>query len=593
MMLLAAIVGGYSARLLRVPRVVGYLVAGVVLRYVLRTALAGAGDGQDGNQLLSASSEPLQAIKTLALGLIMFSIGGVFEVGHLKAVGSKMLRISLSEAGCVILLVGTGCTLAWVIGAPDGGQGVIAAGVLLGIVGLATAPAATLLVLREYEAKGPVSDTILTLTALNNTACILLFHCLLLLFSAGGMIETNMAAGRVLWLDLVLTSVGSMALGIVLGFIFSVLYSKIPLPEFMLVFFAVLLGLGAGEEYLAGSLHLSFNFLLTCLFLGAVFINITLDQEALHGSLRTLTVPIFAGFFVLAGYELHVGELGALGVLGITYVVLRSVGKFLGGYLGVRWACPDTEVRSYIGLGMMCQAGVAIGLADFLHRIWGTTNALGEYEPHRLAEQFKAVVLGSVVLFELVGPVVLKEVVKSSGEVKAVALLRRRRATPAEGDSITRLTFEALLRTFGLRRPTGATDEALQVRHIMRSNIALLRASAKLDEVLHFAEHSKYNHFPVVDENGDCAGMIHFSDLRNMIYDPHMRDLVTAVDLADDQTPMVPVDMSLDDLFEKFKTSDVGSLVVVESAGSRRVVGLVEQRDLLRTLHGKSKESSA
>ena len=126
----------------------------------------------------------------------------------------------------------------------------------------------------------------------------------------------------------------------------------------------------------------------------------------------------------------------------------------------------------------------------------------------------------------------------------------------------------------------------------MRSNIKLLRASARLDEVLHFVESSRYNHFPVVDEEGDFAGMVHFSDLRSMIYDPHMRDLVTAVDLADPSTPTVPVDMPLDDLLEVFRVSDVGSLVVVESAQTRRVVGVVEQRDLLQALHGQSRNRS-
>jgi CBS domain-containing protein len=590
LMLLAAILGGYAARLARVPRVVGYLVAGVALRWLVIEAFAGPVGSQEQTDLIAAGKS-LQGIKTLALGLIMFAIGGVFEVDHLKAVGAKVLRISLSELGSVFLLVSLGCTLVWAIGGPQDLGAVVAAGVLLGVIGMATAPAATLLVLREYDAKGPVSDTILTLTALNNTTCIVLFHCLVLVLSAMGLVQTNLASGGLLWLDLVVTSVGSVGLGIVLGFVFSVLYAKVPLPEFVLIFLALLLGLGEGDQWLASHLHLSFNYLLSCLAFGAVFANITLDQGPLNESLRVLTVPIFGGFFVIAGYELHIEDLAALGILGVAYVGLRSLGKLVGAHLGVRWACPDTEVRSYLGLGMLCQAGVAIGLVDFLYSAWVQVDAGGVLAPHPMAAQLKTVVLGSVVVFELAGPVVLKEVVKRSGEVTAISLLRRRRTSPAEGDSITRLTFQALLRMFGLRRSAGDGKDPLQVRHIMRSNIKLLRASARLHEVLHFVEASRYNHFPVVDGKGHFVGMIHFSDLRDMIYDPHMRDLVTAVDLADPSTPIVPVDMSLDDLFTKFQSSDVASLAVVESAESRRVVGIVEQRDLLRMLHRNSLSS--
>ncbi len=588
LILLAAIAGGYAARVVRLPRVVGYLLAGVGLRFALLAVLAGSDDPEHARNMLSEAAEPLRAIKTLALGLIMFMIGNVFESQHVKLVGRRVFRISLVELFCVVGLVAAGCAVAWGVTGDGAIRESIAGGVLLGLVALATAPAATLLVLREYDSKGPLSDTILTLTAINNTLSIILFHSMFLIFASTGLIASVSIAGRHVWLDLLLTSAGSVGLGMALGFLFSVLYSKIILAEFLLVFVAALVGLGVGLEAMGTALGVSFNFLLTCLFLGAVFTNITLNSGPLYESLRLLGVPIFASFFVLAGYELHVEQLETLGIVGIAYVVLRTAGKSLGGWLGTRWAGHSLDLRNYIGLGLLCQAGVAIGLADFITNAWVVHGPRG-LVPHPLAGQFKTVILGSVVLFEIVGPLVLKGVVKSAGEVKAITLIRRGRSTPAEGDSITQLTFNALLRTLGLSHPTRRRrmPEDLRARHIMRSNIKFLHASAKLDEVLHFVEGSRYNHFPVVDDEGSFVGMIHFSDLRTMIYDPHMRDLVTAIDLAcpDD---MVPADMPLDDLLDTFKATDVGSLVVVEPR-SRRVLGLVEQRDLLRVLHGGSR----
>ena len=585
LILLAAIVGSHFANLLRIPRVVGYLVAGLLLRY----ALMGASEALEGpsgvaHEAMGVGSV-LRGVKTLALGLILFSMGSFLDRSHLKSVGARVWRISSAEIICVLVVVAVGCGLAYGINDPAGTSHGLVLGLLLGAVAVATAPAATLLVLREYDAKGHVSDTIMTLTALNNIASIVLFHIFFLILLACGAIETVRATGRWLWLDLLFTTVGSVALGTLLGFVLSVLHAKMSLMEFLLVLLALLLGLGEGAQYLTDTLHLSFNFLLTCLFCGAAFANITVDQEPLHKSLQTVGNPVFAAFFVLAGYELHIQDLGALGWVGLTYVVLRALGKFLGCYFGARRAGSADHVPRHLGLGLFCQAGVAIGLAEFLCGSWGSATANG-YVTDPRATQFKTIVLGSVVLFEVVGPLALKALVVASGEVKAVTLLRRRRAAAAEGDSIVRLSWNAMLRTLGFTRLVGRNGKkALQVRHIMRSNIKLLPASAKLDEVLHFVERSRYNHFPVVDEEGHFAGMVRFADLREIIYDPTMRDLVTAIDLANPSAPTVPVDLSLEELLEVFKKADMESLTVVDSSGDRRVVGLVEQRDLLRALH--------
>ncbi|MHC4094146.1 MAG: CBS domain-containing protein, partial [Planctomycetota bacterium] len=176
-----------------------------------------------------------------------------------------------------------------------------------------------------------------------------------------------------------------------------------------------------------------------------------------------------------------------------------------------------------------------------------------------LGRRFATIVLGSVVVFELVGPLLVKRCVLQGGEVKAITLLRR--AGPAtEGASVFRLT-------------------------IMRSNVQFIPASASLDEVLHFIERSTYSHFPVVDEQGDFAGVIHFSDIREVIYDPALSELVTAVDLADQDSAAVPRDLPLEELLEAFTNQNVGVLPVAEQPGGKRIVGIVEQRDLLRALH--------
>jgi CIC family chloride channel protein len=119
----------------------------------------------------------------------------------------------------------------------------------------------------------------------------------------------------------------------------------------------------------------------------------------------------------------------------------------------------------------------------------------------------------------------------------------------------------------------------------MRSSIKVLPSASRFDEVLHFVEGSRFNHFPVVDENERYVGMVHFSDLRGMMYDPVVRELVTAHDLARQNTPLAAPEMTLQELLDVFHETDVGSLAVVDAAETRRVVGIVEQRDLLLALH--------
>ena len=248
--------------------------------------------------------------------------------------------------------------------------------------------------------------------------------------------------------------------------------------------------------------------------------------------------------------------------------------------MGVRWL-RAADFSPAIGLGMLCQAGVAIGLATFVHHTWGTT-VDGEFHPHPAADAFYTVILGSVVLFEMFGPIVLRHVALATGEVKAVTLLRRRRTPGHADESVVRQAWEALVYTFiGGGRQRAAARTQLQVRHIMRSNVKVLSASARFDEVLHFVEKSRHNHFPVVEDDGSYVGMIHYADLRHILYDPVLRELVTATDLARADTPTVTRDTPLDELFAHFHDADVGSIAVLEAGPSRQVIGIVEQRDLL------------
>ena len=575
LMLAAAIVGGYVARLVHVPRIVGFLLGGVALRMVLSTVFSSL-EVEQWSESLEAAAQPLRTVKDLALGLILFTIGGAFEQSKLRAAWRRTLRISLLEVCCTIGLVFllTGMVLLISRPSPSASQNLVLA-LLLALAAVETAPAATLFVLQEYDAKGPVTDTMISLTAANNIVCIVAFQVVFLLLGSLGTIETTGSLTGRLPLTLLISTVGSVALGVLAGTTISMIHAKLPLTETLLMFFAIFILLGAGEPWLWQHRGLSYNFLLTALVMGAIFANVAIDAQKLESALHTVGLPIYAGFFVMAGYSLHVADLMSMGWLGGAYVSARLAGKWLGCTLGVRWAREPERADNRLGPAMLCQAAIIIGLASFVERNWDSP----------LASRFVTVSLGSVVLFELIAPLLVKRCVVQAGEVKAITLLSRQDAA-TEGISIVRLTLQSLARLTGWRpaSETGQAD-ALRVQHIMRTNVQFVRASATFDDVLHHIERSTYSHFPVVHENGDFAGMIHFNDVHDVIYDPALSELVTAVDLADAESTPIPMGMPLRELLDLFTRMNVAALPVTERADSRRVIGLVEQRDLLRALH--------
>lgn len=579
-MLLTAVVAGHCARLLHTPRVVGYLVGGCVLKATLQFGLEHTGD-PEGPDALQTAAAPLSLIKDLALGLILFTIGGVFERSRFRSVIRHVSRIATLEIAFVFVLVAVGCgAVAWCTGVgPDVRQG-MALAVLLGAAAIATAPAATLSVIQEYEAKGPITDTILGLTGINNIACIVLFHCVFLCFLSVGWLERAGDSGLGLIVEILVITVGSIALGSALGMLISVAHERFALSESVIVLLALISLMHAGEQWLTARWGSAPSLLLASLVMGAVFANTAIDSRKLDEGVRTLCAPVITLFFVLAGFDLHLGDLRHMGWLGAAYVVFRFAGKELGCYLGTRRADAPQRTSGRLGEGLLCQAAVVVGLAAFVRRTWASP----------LAETFSAVVLGSVVVFELIGPLLLKRRVVQGGEVKLITLLSR--SVPAhERPSMWRGVLDRITHVLPVRSLSNTNHPAeLQVRHIMRSNVQLIRASDTLDEVLHFIERSTHSHFPVVEADSILVGVIHFSDVRDVIYDPAMRELVTALDLANPDFTVVTPDTPLRDLLEAFADENVGVLPVVESADHRRFRGLVEQRDLLRALHLQERE---
>lgn len=382
LILLAALIAGHVAQLVRVPEVTGYLLVGLVI-------------GPTGLDLISHDNlKALGFLSEIALGLILFSIGSIFEASNFGRVGRGVVRITLWETSLTFLLVSLGLLAA--------GQRLPVA-VLLGVIAMETAPATTLMVLHEYDAKGPMTDRLLALIALNNMFVLVAFgfvSAALTLSSPAP--ETWLVLGYRAAYGLVWSIVGSIALGVLLGLLIDVWAARARESgeAMMLSMGVVLIAVGASR-------WLGLSPLFANLALGATVANTSHHGDALHGALARADPPLYAAFFVLAGAELQLGSLQALGLAGAVYVLGRVAGKVTGARLGMRGQELSAAVRRHLGLCLVSSSSLAVGL---------TIQVRSSFP--QLAPAVTGVVLAAVLIFEILGPLLTRQALVRTGEAQ-------------------------------------------------------------------------------------------------------------------------------------------------------------------------------
>ena len=383
--LLLALLAGHLVQILRLPEVTGYILAGVVL----------------GPSVLGwVSVENLQALgvfSEVALGLILFSIGSVFEYRLLVRSGTRILWLTLAESTLAGGLVAIGILLLgqpWQIA------------FLLGAIAIATAPASTLMVIRECGGRGPLSDALTGIIAVNNICCIIAFS---LVASAidltanwagiGDLLPTLFQAVFPLFWQLL----GSVALGFLVGLMLAAWSTQVVETGEMLILLAgsILLCVGLARWF-------GLSTLVASLAVGATMVNLSERSRKLFDTLGGTDPPFYAIFFVIVGADLDVSSVKDIGSLGLVYLVGRSVGKFLGARLGARLLNLDANVQKYLGYALMAQAGLAIGLMLSIEQRYP------DYYP-----VMHAVILSSVTICEMFGPVSARFAIIRAGESKS------------------------------------------------------------------------------------------------------------------------------------------------------------------------------
>lgn len=371
-------------KLINLPNVTGYLIAGILVGpYVL-------------NLINNESISSLKIITSTALGFIAFSIGGEFKLVYLKKLGKSILIITIVQALVTVILV-----LCAMLLIPGEKSVRLPRALLLGAISAATAPAATLLVVRQYKAKGPVTDTLLPVTAFDDAVGLMIFSvCFALakVFAVGGSLTVQ----AVLWDPL--REIGlSLLVGGGLGAIIALLmkFFKSNANRLCIVLAAVFACVALSDLWGLSSL-------LTCMMLGAVLANMRRDSLNILALADDWTPALFMLFFVLSGAELDFSILASVGLAGIVYILARSIGKYSGAYLGSHISKAEPTVKKYLGITLLPQAGVAIGMAQMVAASPDLTG---------VAPQVVTVALFATLVYELIGPVLTKLALTKAGEI--------------------------------------------------------------------------------------------------------------------------------------------------------------------------------
>lgn len=414
-LLILGLVSTRVVKLLNLPNVTGYLVAGLLA--ALGCVLI---DHLSGNNVLTEEIVVLNdSVSSVALGFIALSIGEEFKFSKIKGLGSKILIITILQALLAMVLVDVVLLgICYLLNVP------VEVAICLGAIATATAPAATLMVIHQYKAKGPLVDLLLPVVALDDALGLIFFA---ISVSISKVIATGTTPSIMsLCVIPLIEIIGSIVLGFLLGLLLRVLinFFKSRNNHVIIIIAFTLIGVGACSLLnmitIDGN-NLEFSNLLCCMMIGATYINFGSDENIVERDFSLVerwTPSLFLLFFVLSGAHLVTSGKELLSndtnmlfvlIIFVAYIVARSLGKYFGAYLGCKITKRNKHITNYLGLTLLPQAGVAIGMANTISRMEAFNNGTGDI--------IVTVVLCATLIYELLGPLFTKWSLQKTGEI--------------------------------------------------------------------------------------------------------------------------------------------------------------------------------
>jgi len=389
---------------LKLPDVTAFLIAGILVGPYVLGALGVEGLGFTTMEEV----EKVSILSNVALGFIAFDIGNEFRLAQLKQIGKTATVIGIFQAVTATIFVDIALIALHFLFLKDVLP--LPAAITLGAIAAATAPAATLMVVRQYKAKGPLTDLLLPIVALDDAVGLVVFAVSFGIAQA--MLSGNLNVVSVI-VNPLIEIVGSLVLGSIMGYLLTqvekLFYSNTNRLSMTIGFVLMTIALSSLEFELGGGVKIGFSSLLVCMMLGTIFCNLSEYSVDIMQRSSKWTSPLYAVFFVISGAELELSVFAypLIILVGVVYILVRCLGK----YFGARWSCDwmhtSKTVRKYLGITLFPQAGVALGMVVSAQEL-GT----------EMGSLIRNIILFSVMVYELVGPLMTKWALGKAGEIQ-------------------------------------------------------------------------------------------------------------------------------------------------------------------------------
>jgi Kef-type K+ transport system membrane component KefB len=514
--------GGKIAQRVKLPGVVGYLLAGLIFGPSFLNVFHGE------------FVESMNVFASFALSLVAFIIGSEMKLSSLKGMGRGIGIIILLESFGAFLLVASGVYLL---------TGKLYWALIFGAMAPASAPAGTVAVLQEYKAKGRLTNALYAVVGFDDGLAIMIFAVAVALarlllgrekLSIGSLLEGP-----------ILEIIGSIALGCAIGAIAGYFMRRLSSDDAIL---ATSLG---GILICTGiAIYFDLSLILANLSLGMIYVNLyPAGNRRAYRAIESIILPVYIVFFFLAGAHLHIGLLPSMGLLGLVYVLCRIGGLMGGAYLGGVISKQISVIRRYLGLGILCQAGVAIGLSLL---VAGQFRPLGE-AGENLAVVVVNTIAATTIVFEIIGPIGAKFAISKAQEIGV------------------NITEDDLIETY-------------KVADVMNTKLPVLSAGMPLSEVIKIVSSTDELYYPVVDSDSQLIGTVTLDGIRKTFATQELNDWLVALDIAEPIVAKVTPNMALSEAFEKSRRLDIEYIPVTTSSGDDRFVGVLSCHAVRRQL---------
>ncbi len=519
--------GTFGARLFQkfhIPQVVGCIMVGILLGDVL-------------NVITPEKIEALRPFTMFALGVIGFMIGSELRGDVFKKYGKQFFIILFSQGVGAFLLVAVVTSITMWLFKFDTLTSV-AVGLVLGAIASATAPAATVNVLWEYKTRGPLTAAVLAIVALDDALALLLYRGA----ATGAKALMGTAGGSVLAATLLLLGeiVGAILLGFLAGVFLYFLLKFVRADDKILEFTISCLLLVVGVSMIPG-----IDPILPAMTLGITVANL-MPRES-KGTFRLVekfSPPIYVSFFVLAGAHMQFGKLAFwLVIIIVAYTLCRAAGKVVGCWFGARYSGAPAVVRKYLGICLLPQAGVAIGLAILA----------GQQFNAELGRIIIMVVMTATFVTEIVGPMLVKVGVKKAGEIGL------------------NITEEDLIKTY-------------TVKDVMDTSPTSITQDLPLHQILEVFSTSDNVYYPVIDGQSRITGIITIADIKEMFANQDVAGWLLACDVAEPVLDKTTPNKPLEEAMERMRRYDLENMPVVAGGESDELVGVLDYRKTLRKI---------